>query len=275
MSSGPVRLHSMAEIISEALVRKALSTLVILAVSLGRAQTPVRSTWDGVYTPAQALRGQLAYVENCQSCHRANLSGYGGVLIGAYFMESWRDESLDKFFALMKRTMPGNRPGSLTDRQYIDITAWVLLSNHFPEGRQELTATDLSQVLVAGKEGPNAILDFGSLVKVSGCLLQTGPNDWTVFHGSQPVKTKDPDDSTGEELTAARAASPGRQIFRLQDSAFFHPERGKDRLVEAKGFLTKQPDGGKLFVTSIQPVGGPCSADNNDVNLAGAMDAPN
>src|SRR5260221_4852024 len=115
-------------------------------------------------------------------------------------MESWRDEGLDKVFGLMKRIMPRNKPGSLTDQQYIDIIAYVLQFNHFPEGTQELTAGDLPEVLVAGKEGPNAILDFGSLVKVSGCLVQTGDKDWTVFRGSAPIKTKDPEDSTGKEL---------------------------------------------------------------------------
>jgi len=239
------------------------------------AQTPVRSTWDGVYTHEQALRGQAAYTENCQRCHHANLSGYGGVLMGTYFMESWRDEGLDKFFGLMKRIMPRDRPGSLTDQQYIDVVAYVLEFNNFPKGTKELTAADLPDVLVAGKEGPNAILDFGSLVKVSGCLVQTGADEWTVFNGSAPIKTKDPEDSTGLELSAASAQALSDRVYRLQDTGFFHPEKSKDHRVEAKGFLTKQPDGGKLFVTSIQAMGGPCSADDNHVDLAGAMNAAN
>ena len=239
-----------------------------LAVAMALAQSPVRSTWDGVYTAAQARSGQLTYSENCERCHRADLSGYGGVLMGSYFLESWRDEGLDKFFGLMKRVMPQGKPGSLSDQQYIDIVAYVLWFNRFPEGGKELTATDLHEVVVAGKEGPDAILDFGTLVKVSGCLVQNGPQRWTVVRGSAPVKTKDPDDSSGPELAAATAQPPGGQTFRLQDSGFFHPERSKDHFVEAKGFLTKQPDGGKLFVTSIQTIGGACSADNDDMNLA-------
>jgi hypothetical protein len=235
------------------------------------AQSPVRSTWDGVYTHEQALRGQAAYTENCQRCHRANLSGYGGVLMGTYFMESWRDEGLDKFFGLMKRSMPRDKPGSLADRQYIDIVAWILEFNSFPQGAKELTAADLSEVVVAGKEGPNAILDFGSLVKVSGCLVQTGPGEWSVFNGSAPIKTKDPEDSTGAELAAASSQALSNQVYRLQDSSFYHPERARDRPVEAKGFLTKQPDGGKLFVTSIQTTGGACSADDDHVDLAGTV----
>jgi hypothetical protein len=175
----------------------------------------------------------------------------------------------------MKRIMPRDTPGSLTDRQYIDIVAYVLEFNNFPQGTKELTAADLPGVIVAGKEGPNAILDFGSLVKVSGCLVQTTPGEWTVFNGSAPIKTKDPEDSVGAELAAAGAQGLGDRVYRLQDTGFFHPERAKDRRVEAKGFLTKEPDGGKLFVTSIQTTGGPCSVDDNHMDLAGTVHPAN
>ena len=239
-------------------LRGAAQFFVLLALpAAGWAQ--VRSTWDGVYTLAQSLRGQLDYAANCQSCHRANLSGYGGVLTGAYFMESWRDEGLDQVFGLMKRTMPRPRPGSLRDEQYIDIIAYILQFNHFPTGTKELTAADLSDVMVAGEEGPNAILDFGSLVTVSGCLAHPGQTEWVVRNGSAPVKTKDPEESAGAELAAARERQSDAQVFRLQDAGFFHPERSEGNMVEARGFLTKQPGGGKLFVTSIQTIGGRCA----------------
>ena len=225
----------------------------------GAGWAQARSTWDGVYTPVQALRGQLDYAANCQSCHRANLSGYGGVLTGAYFMESWRDEGLDKVFGLMKRSMPRPTPGSLRDDQYIDIIAYILQFNHFPTGTKELTGADLTDVLVAGKEGPNAILEFGSLVTVSGCLIHLTPTEWVVRDGSAPVKTNDPEQSSGAELAAARERQSDAQVFELQDAGFFHPERSEGNMVEARGFLTKQPGGGKLFVTSIQTIGGRCA----------------
>ena len=233
-----------------------VAALFFVLVSLpGAVWAEDRSTWDGVYTAVQALRGQLDYTANCQGCHRANLSGYGGVLTGAYFMESWRDEGLDKVFGLMKRSMPRPRPGSLRDEQYIDILAYILQFNHFPTGTRELTAADLAHVLVAGKEGPNAILNFGSLVTVSGCLTHPSQTEWVVREGSAPVKIKDPEESVGAELAAARERQSDAQVFRLQDAGFFHPERSEGNMVEARGFLTKEPGGGKLFVTSIQTIG--------------------
>ena len=48
--------------------------LVLAACAAGpaslTAQTPPsRSQWDGVYTDAQASRGEPFYVENCSMCH--------------------------------------------------------------------------------------------------------------------------------------------------------------------------------------------------------------
>jgi hypothetical protein len=76
-------------------------------------------------------------------------------------------------------------------------------------------------------------------------------------------------------LAAASAQALSDRVYRLQDTGFFHPEKSKDHRVEAKGFLTKEPDGGKLFVTSIQATGGPCSADDDQMDLAGTVHAAN
>ncbi len=35
------------------------------------------SVWDGIYTEAQATRGQTEYASHCAACHGANLSGTG------------------------------------------------------------------------------------------------------------------------------------------------------------------------------------------------------
>jgi len=36
---------------------------------VSRAEEPIRSVWDGVYTAEQAKRGQPLYVKSCGSCH--------------------------------------------------------------------------------------------------------------------------------------------------------------------------------------------------------------
>ena len=48
--------------------------VLLLAVSWMVAAEP-RSVWDGVYTKAQAVRGDKLYREACARCHGENLAG--------------------------------------------------------------------------------------------------------------------------------------------------------------------------------------------------------
>ena len=218
----------------------------------------VVGTWAGVYTTDQAVRGQTLYVNHCSSCHRADLSGFGGVLIGAYFLEAWRDDTLRHVVDLIQKTMPRRNPGSLPENEYIDILAYVLQKNSFPSGPKELAAADLDHIWVAGKEGPGAILPFGSLVKVVGCLTPREDKAWELVNGSNPLRTRNPDDSAGPELEAARTRSLGDQIYGLRDVNIVHPNDVRGHKLEAKGFLTKQPGGGLIFVTSLKDVAAAC-----------------
>src|SRR3974390_2788593 len=53
-----------------------------------RAQTAKRSVLDGVYTDAQATRGELAYTKTCAECH--DLSFDGTPVEGEGFIDNWR-----------------------------------------------------------------------------------------------------------------------------------------------------------------------------------------
>ena len=39
------------------------------------AQSSPASVWDGVYTDAQAVRGETAYLQECANCHGTALEG--------------------------------------------------------------------------------------------------------------------------------------------------------------------------------------------------------
>ncbi len=54
---------------------KIILALTVIAVA-GLAQAS-RSVWDGVYTDAQAKRGQALFEQNCVSCHGPALEGDG------------------------------------------------------------------------------------------------------------------------------------------------------------------------------------------------------
>jgi S-disulfanyl-L-cysteine oxidoreductase SoxD len=114
------------------------------------AQAPRKTVWDGVYTEAQAARGQQLYKEHCGYCHRDDLIGGGSEagappLKGPIFTIRWRDQPLADMFVTIGTTMPQNMPDTLTPQIVIDIISFLLRSNEMPAGAQELPA-DLEQL---------------------------------------------------------------------------------------------------------------------------------
>ena len=114
-----------------------------------------RSVWDGVYTKGQAQRGQATYRENCVKCHGDNLGGGEGgpPLVGEEFLGSWNGKSAGDLFAIMRKTMPSEDPGSLSTREYSDIIAFILSTNQFPAGSKELErdVASLNEIRIEAK----------------------------------------------------------------------------------------------------------------------------
>jgi len=113
-----------------------------------------RSVWDGVYTEAQALRGERDYGRSCERCHGVDLTGDPvtevPALQSAPFVEHWQGKTLKDLFDVLKRSMPADAPDSLTTRAYVDIVAYLMSANHFPSGSQELSRepADLQQIRI-------------------------------------------------------------------------------------------------------------------------------
>ena len=126
---------------------------VIFLTVLVWAAAPT-SVWKGVYTEAQAARGQSAYTASCSGCHQPNLTGYGGLLVGEKFMEHWREDNVGNFYQLMKVSMPRGAPDSLGDKAYLEIMAFILQQNGFPDGNVELTLPVLNNIQIEGQDGP-------------------------------------------------------------------------------------------------------------------------
>jgi mono/diheme cytochrome c family protein len=112
--------------------------LVVLAVPQAKAQTV--SIWDGVYTEAQAARGNAGFAAHCASCHGADLGGTGEApsLSGAKFLSDFDGLSLGELFDRIRTTMPQDNPGSLTRDDVADILAYLLKANALPSGAKEL-----------------------------------------------------------------------------------------------------------------------------------------
>jgi hypothetical protein len=131
--------------LSKILCAVAGASCLALALALGptsKAAENATSVWQGVYTKAQAARGQLAYIAACASCHGAALQGDSDIpeLTGSSFLKRWTDQPIGTLFAFTESQMPVGRPRSLGAPGYADVIAHILATNGFPDGQQELPA---------------------------------------------------------------------------------------------------------------------------------------
>ena len=108
-----------------------------------KVRAPTRSVWDGVYTQAQADRGEDAYRQKCVDCHGEDLGGDQDMatpLTGGAFMSNWNGLTVGDLFERIRMTMPLNYPGpgTLSKESISDILAYILSYNKFPAGQTEL-----------------------------------------------------------------------------------------------------------------------------------------
>ncbi len=93
------------------------------------------------YTAEQASAGRAAYQSNCAACHAPDLSGREGPqLAGANFMGQWGDKTAGDLIGFMRATMPPGATGSLPDRTYVNLAAFILDANGARPSDQTLSA---------------------------------------------------------------------------------------------------------------------------------------
>ena len=95
------------------------------------------STNDKIFSKKQAKTGQKLYEQNCLICHDKK-----------YFrpvFKSWEGQSLGTLFLVMSSSMPQGNPGSLSDKEYTDILAYMMSQNRYATGEKELS-TDLGKL---------------------------------------------------------------------------------------------------------------------------------
>jgi len=112
-------------------------------VAAGQGAPPPQSVWDGVYTDAQAVRGEKVSAEHCARCHGETLTGAEAAhaLVGDVFNANWEGVPLGDLFERVRVSMPLDAPGSLSRQQNADVIAFMLKTGKFPAGGMEL-ATD-------------------------------------------------------------------------------------------------------------------------------------
>jgi S-disulfanyl-L-cysteine oxidoreductase SoxD len=99
-----------------------------------------KTTQDGVYTDAQAKRGEQTYATACASCHGADLSGSGQApaLGDADFNKEWDGQPLSDLFERSHATMPADAPGTMKPQEVADVMAFLFAKAHIPSGAADL-----------------------------------------------------------------------------------------------------------------------------------------
>ena len=95
----------------------------------------VHPLYAGLYEIEQANRGRDIYMTACASCHANDLRGNSNSpgLIGISFLFLWENRPLGELFEKMRKEMPTNAPGSLSATSYLDLLAFILQRNGYPD----------------------------------------------------------------------------------------------------------------------------------------------
>jgi len=88
--------------------------------------------WDGVYTAAQADRGEGTARSVCFACH--SQSEWQTPM----FIRVWSGRPIHQMWENLRMTMPYDSPGRLSAQEYADVIAYMLELNGVPAGETEL-----------------------------------------------------------------------------------------------------------------------------------------
>jgi len=219
-----------------------------------------KTTWDGVFTAAQAERGKQNFLAGrCGGCHKLDLTGdRGPALKGDDFLAHWDNGAVVTLFDKIRETMPPNSPNETTDDAKIDIVAYLLQQNGYPVGKGELRADAESLGIIdLVRKGQTTTIPNFSLVQVVGCLTQGANKAWTLTRTSEPVLTRD-EEPTAASLRTAQNKALGAQSFQLVSVVSFKPEEHQGQKVEARGLLYRDQGDARLNLTSLQTVNSSC-----------------
>jgi mono/diheme cytochrome c family protein len=131
--------------------------LAVLCVAYAVAQTEVAT---GPFTEAQVDEGRKVYATRCAACHLPSLVGQGEALplAGSQFMAGWSNRTTQDLYTLIHASMPKDAPVGLDDRDYANVTAFILHANGAKAGPTAfLAAPPLRIGLIANGISPGDI----------------------------------------------------------------------------------------------------------------------
>src|ERR1700742_3510790 len=133
---GPGRMNRSSKLLAGAAMAATLGAAAFFAPHAS-------AQGEGVFTQEQANAGHSAYTLSCAGCHRANLAGGGDApgLTGNGFVTSFGGKSTKDLYNFIASSMPAGAPGSLSEDQYTNITAYLLWANGAKPGTATFSKT--------------------------------------------------------------------------------------------------------------------------------------
>jgi S-disulfanyl-L-cysteine oxidoreductase SoxD len=234
---------------------------VFTAIALNAQQTNT-TVLDGVYSLSQAEKGEKLYDNNCIRCHEGN-DPEGPTLKGRTFIERWREDHLDVLFDYIRKRMPADDAGKLSDIEYLEILAYLIEANGYGPGTRDLTVQGLPAIRLVGPDGPKP-LPTNTLVRIVGCLVQTSDQEWSLTQATEPVRSRQGTESSPEELKKSAAEPLGTMSFRVTNFTNirfdFKPDPFKNQKVQIKGVLLRTGTNERISLTSLESVAPVCGS---------------
>jgi mono/diheme cytochrome c family protein len=130
---------------NNALGRVLLVSSAVVAIAYPVAHAQSKTVWDGVYSQAQATRGEGLYTQQCATCHGPDLKGKEDLkpdpapsLTGTDLGLDFNDLSVNELGDRIRTTMPKGKGNSLSREQVADVMAFILSKGGMPAGSAEL-----------------------------------------------------------------------------------------------------------------------------------------
>jgi mono/diheme cytochrome c family protein len=238
----------------------------VAAVSAQQPEPPRRTVVkDPAFTTAQAERGHQVYDANCTGCHLPGLDGSanpaanarGAPLTGPRFVQDFGEGKIGGLFNKIKRDMPAGagKAGTLSDQQYLDVTAYILQQNKFPAGASDLTIESATDIWIPGAGGAEGLADY-TYVSGVGCLTRDPTGSW-LLTGAQELKKSD----AAAPVAVAFTDTPGEYTFRLLNAYAYSPEPHNGQRMRVSGYLVRLGAEIRVQVQTLQMVATACGRD--------------
>ena len=110
---------------------RALAAVALILLASCAEQTP-ETSMDGIFTAAQAERGEGLFGSLCQRCHSVQ------EFTGRSFDTIWAGVPAAALYTQIANTMPLDQPGSLGIPQVTALMAYIFAANDMPNGNTPL-----------------------------------------------------------------------------------------------------------------------------------------